>query len=77
MYIVSVDAVHFVTNEFHKDLCTAWFEFKNNDAGLTYEFSIALQHQHIVSVYGPKPAATPDITIFHGGNVDVCVHKQD
>ncbi len=30
-----------------------------------------------MSVYRPKPAATPDITMFHGGNVDLCVHKRD
>ena len=77
VYIVSVDAVHFVTNEFRKDPSTSWFDFKNNGAGLTYEFSVALRHQNIVSVYGPKPAATPDITMFRGGNVDVSVHERD
>ena len=77
MYIVSVDAIHFVTNAFHKDPSTAWFDFKNNVAGLTYEFSVALRHHKIVSVYGPKPAATPDITMFRGGNVDVSVHERD
>ncbi len=77
VYIVSVEAIHFVTNEFCKDPSTAWLDFKNNGAGLTYEFSVALRHQNIVSVYGPKPAATPDITMFHGGNVDVCDHKRN
>ncbi len=49
---------------------------KNNCAGLTYKFNVALWYQHIVSVYGPKPAAAPDITMVCGGNVDVCAHKQ-
>ncbi len=30
-----------------------------------------------MSVYRPNPAATPDIIMLHGGNVDVCVHKRD
>ncbi len=30
-----------------------------------------------MSVYRPKPAATLDITVFCGGNVDHCVHKRD
>ncbi len=77
VYIVSVDAIHFVTNKFCKDLRTAWFDFKNSGTGLTYEFSVALHHQNIVSVYGPKPATTPDIKIFHGENVDLCFHKRD
>ncbi len=47
VYIVGVDAIHFITNKFHKDLSTAWFDFKNNGAGLTYEFSLALQQQNI------------------------------
>ncbi len=48
VYITSVDVIHFVTNKFSKDLSTAWFDFKNNGAGVTYEFSVALQHQNIV-----------------------------
>ncbi len=77
MTIGSVDAVNFVTNKFCIYPSTAWFDFKNNGAGLTYAFSVALWHQCIVSVYGPKPAATAAITIFSGGNVDVCIHTQD
>ncbi len=77
VYIVSVDVIHLVTNKFCKDLSTAWFDFKNNGARLTHEFSVALQHQNIVSVYRPKPAATPDITMSCDGNVDVCVHERD
>ena len=74
VYIVSIDAIHFVTNKLHKEPSTARFDFKNNGAGLKYEFSVALQHQNIMSLYGPKPATTQDTTMFHGGNVDVCVH---
>ncbi len=29
-----------------------------------------------MSVYGPKPAATLDITMICGGNVYFCVHKR-
>ncbi len=69
VYIVSIDVVHFVTNKFCKNPSTAWFEFKNNGAGLTYEFSVALRHQNNVSVHTPKPAATPDKTMFNGGKL--------
>ncbi len=77
VYNVIVNAIHSVTNEFCKDPSKAWFDFKNNCAGLTYEFSVALWHQNIVSAYRTKPAATQDNTTYHGGNVDVCVHKKD
>ncbi len=55
--------------KFCKDQSTAWFDFKNNGAGLTYEFSVGLQHQNSMPVYRPKPAATPDISLFYVGTV--------
>jgi hypothetical protein len=77
IYIITVDGVHFVTNEFRLDPSGKWYDHKRNCAGLTYEFAMSIRKQQIVSVRGPDPAATADITVFRGGTVKTKVEDRD
>ena len=77
IFIITVDGVHFVTNEFRLDPSSKWYCHKRNCAGLTYEFAMSIRKQQIASVRGPDPAATADITVFRGGKVDTKVEDRD
>ena len=77
IHIITVDGVHFVTNEFRLDPSGKWYDHKRNCAGLTYEFAMSIRKQQIVSVRGPEPAATADITVFRGGKVATKVEDRD
>lgn len=73
----SVKLFHFRTTTKKRCALHIWFHFINNCAYVTYEFSIALQHECIKSVYEPKPTGTPGITMFHRENVGKNFEEQN
>lgn len=68
--LFAVDCVHFMQDEFRLEPDTKWWSHKRNMAALTYEIACAINRSAIVSVRGPYPAGTNDITIFRGGPPD-------
>ena len=71
IYTVTVDGVHFISNELNHALYridTEAYSHKFGNAGLAYEIAISIFQQQIVWVNGPFKAGTSDKTIFqdHG-----------
>lgn len=63
-FILSVDGVHCRIYEPRTNPSSGWFSKKFNNAGLTYELGVAIQHNKIVWINGPFPAGTNDIKMF-------------
>ena len=63
-FIVSVDGVHCRIHEPRTQPSSGWYSKKHNQAGLTYEIGVAIQHDKIVWINGPFPAGQNDIKVF-------------
>ena len=47
-----------------------WYCHKTHSSGVKYELATAVRRSAVVSLRGPYPASTSDITIFRGGTVE-------
>jgi hypothetical protein len=56
IYIITVDGVNFITEEFRLNPSTEYFDHKSHSCSLKYEFAISLRRDHCVSINGPHPA---------------------
>jgi hypothetical protein len=65
---ITVDASHFVTYEVQTDPNAPQdrrqYSHKTNGPAVSYEVAVAIHESKIVSINGPFPAATSDLTIF-------------
>jgi hypothetical protein len=68
IFIASVDGTHCPIFEIRQDPSTKWFSHKFNGPGLSYELAVAIKTSRLLSIRGPFPASTHDITIFRGGS---------
>ena len=66
-FIVSVDGTHCRIMEPRTDPGSKWYSHKFNAAAVAYELAISIRSSRLVSIRGPFPASTHDITIFRGG----------
>ena len=62
--IASVDGTHCRIFEPRRDPSSKWYSHKFHGPGLSYELAISLWSNNVLSVRGPFPASTHDITIF-------------
>jgi len=64
IYVLSVDGVHFRTNEPRKVPSANWCSHKHKSAGLGYEIGISIWHNQVVWIAGPFQPATHDKTKY-------------
>lgn len=67
VFIASIDGIHCSIEEpphKTKSLDPKYFSHKTNKAGLSYEIALSLYEPKIVSISGPYPAGTTDLSIF-------------
>lgn len=50
-----------------KSIDPKYYSHKTNKAGLAYEIALSLYEPKLVSIQGPFPAATSDLSIFQNG----------
>jgi hypothetical protein len=70
VFIITVDGVHCRINEPRNDPGSKWYDHKSNSAGVSYEVTLAIRSDRVVSISGPFPASIHDLTMFRGGKVD-------
>ena len=69
-FIISIDGIHCSIEEpkhATKTLDPKYYSHKTNKAGLAYEIALSLYEPKLVSIQGPFPAATSDLSIFQNG----------
>jgi len=66
VYLLSVDGVHFRTNEPRTDPSAKWCSHKFKSAAVGYELGISIYKQRLVWIKGPFKAATHDFTVYKG-----------
>jgi hypothetical protein len=64
--VFSIDACHFMVDEFALSPSTRWYNFKKGDAGLKYEVALSIHTNEIMWIRGPLPASIHDISMFRG-----------
>jgi len=64
--VFSIDACHFMVEEFALSPSTRWYDFKKGGAGLKYEVALSIHTNEIIWIRGPLPASVHDISMFRG-----------
>ncbi len=64
--VFSIDACHFMVDEFALSPSTRWYDHKKGAAGLTYEVALSIHTNEIIWIRGPLPASVHDISMFRG-----------
>jgi hypothetical protein len=64
--VFSIDACHFMVDEFTLSPSTRWYDFKKGGAGLKYEVALSIHTNEIIWIRGPLPASVHDISMFRG-----------
>lgn len=64
--VFSIDACHFMVEEFALSPSTRWYDFKKGGAGLKYEVALSIHTNEIIWIRGPLSASVHDISMFRG-----------
>ena len=64
--VFSIDACHFMVDEFALSPSNRWYDFKKGGAGLKYEVALSIHTNEIIWIRGPLPASVHDISMFRG-----------
>lgn len=70
LYLLTNILRHLHSVEMRLKPSSKWYCHKTHSSGVKYELATAVRRSAVVSLRGPYPASTSDITIFRGGTVE-------